>query len=100
MSTDAELLLIDDVDGVITLTLNRPDQFNALSQELLGALQRALADIAGNEQARCVVLAANGRAFCAGHDLKQMGAQDRKSTRLNSSHYCASRRPSSAGKKN
>lgn len=74
MSTDAGLLLIDNVDGVITLTLNRPDQFNALSGELLDALQRALADIAGNEQARCVVLAANGRAFCAGHDLKQMRA--------------------------
>lgn len=74
MSNDAELLLIDNVDGVVTLTLNRPDQFNALSEELLGALQRALADIAGNEQARCVVLAANGRAFCAGHDLKQMRA--------------------------
>src|SRR5690606_4977509 len=66
--------LIDDLDGVMTLTLNRPDQFNALSEELLDALQRALADVAANEQARCVVLAAKGRAFCAGHDLKQMRA--------------------------
>jgi enoyl-CoA hydratase/carnithine racemase len=74
MNADGELLLIDNVNGVVTLTLNRPDQFNALSQELLDALQRALADIAENEQVRCVVLAANGRAFCAGHDLKQMRA--------------------------
>jgi enoyl-CoA hydratase/carnithine racemase len=72
MSTDGELLLIDNAQGVVTLTLNRPDQFNALSSELLDALQRALADIAEDEQVRCVVLAANGRAFCAGHDLKQM----------------------------
>src|SRR5690606_31044940 len=74
MNADGELLLIDNVNGVVTLTLNRPDQFNALSQELLDALQRALADIAENEQVRCVVLAANGRAFGAGHDLKQMRA--------------------------
>src|SRR3546814_6049195 len=59
---------------MVTLTLNRPDQFNALSEELLDALGRSLADIATDDQVRCVVLAANGRAFCAGHDLKQMRA--------------------------
>ncbi|MGB3290447.1 MAG: enoyl-CoA hydratase [Burkholderiaceae bacterium] len=74
MNTSGELLLIDKSNGVTTLTLNRPDQFNALSEELLDALQRALADIADDDDARCVVLAANGRAFCAGHDLKQMRA--------------------------
>src|SRR3546814_189686 len=74
MSTDGELLLVDNTDGVVTLTLNRPDQFNALSEELLDALGRSLADIAADDQVRCVVLAANGRAFCAGHDLKQMRA--------------------------
>src|SRR3546814_10790274 len=50
------------------------DLFNALSEELLGALQSALAAVAQDESVRCVVLAANGRAFCAGHDLKQMRA--------------------------
>src|SRR3546814_3095215 len=72
MSTDGELLLVDNTDGVVTLTLNRPDQFNVLSEELLDALGRSLADIAADDQVRCVVLADNGRAFCAGHDLKQM----------------------------
>src|SRR3546814_264299 len=59
---------------MVTLTLNRPDQFNSLAEELLDALGRSLADIAADDQVRCVVLAANGRAFCAGHDLKQMRA--------------------------
>ncbi len=72
MTTECGVLLTDTVDGVVTLTLNRPDQFNALSEALLGALQDALALIAQDDSVRCVVLAANGRAFCAGHDLKQM----------------------------
>lgn len=72
MSTDNKVLWTDKADGVVTLTLNRPDQFNALSEALLDALEAALADIAQDDTARCVVLAANGRAFCAGHDLKQM----------------------------
>ncbi|MGH8153204.1 MAG: enoyl-CoA hydratase-related protein, partial [Rhodanobacteraceae bacterium] len=69
-----EILIVTQADGVYTLTLNRPDQFNALSKELLAELQQRLDTIAHDEQARCVVLAANGRAFCAGHDLKQMRA--------------------------
>jgi enoyl-CoA hydratase/carnithine racemase len=56
------------------LTLNRPTQFNALSEELLVALEEQLADIGADESVRVVVLAAAGRAFCAGHDLKQMRA--------------------------
>src|SRR3546814_1291756 len=82
MSTDGELLLVDNTDGVVTLTLNRPDQFNALSEELLDALGRSLADIAADDQVRCVVLAANGRAFCAGHDLKQMRANRSEERRV------------------
>jgi len=71
--TDDHLLLSDrDARGVWTLTLNRPAAFNALSREMLDALQAALARIAADEQARVVVLAAAGKAFCAGHDLKQM----------------------------
>ncbi|MFZ5670832.1 MAG: enoyl-CoA hydratase [Pseudomonadota bacterium] len=57
---------------VVTLTLNRPDQFNALSEEMLAALQAALDGLAGDEALRCLVIAGAGRAFCAGHDLRQM----------------------------
>lgn len=65
-------LLRDDRDGVATLRLNRPSQFNVLSEALLDALQRELAVLAGDPHVRCVVLAAEGRAFCAGHDLREM----------------------------
>ncbi|KVF73021.1 enoyl-CoA hydratase [Burkholderia vietnamiensis] len=68
----APILLHDVRDGVVTLRLNRPQQFNALSEELLARLQAAFDSIAADPQARCVVLAAEGRAFCAGHDLRQM----------------------------
>ncbi len=74
----SELVLIErdayDIKGVVKLTLNRPDAFNALSQALLEALERALTDIAESD-ARVVVLAGAGRAFCAGHDLKEMRAE-------------------------
>ena len=63
-----------DARGVVTLTLNRPLAFNALSEEMLAALQTELDAIAKDEAARVVVLAAAGKAFCAGHDLKQMRA--------------------------
>ncbi|CAH1042863.1 enoyl-CoA hydratase [Halomonas sp. TD01] len=74
----SDLLQRTDYQGVTTLTLNQPERFNALSEDMLTALQRALDDIAQNEQVRCVVLAANGKAFCAGHDLKQMRANPDK----------------------
>ena len=61
-----------DARGVHTLTLNRPAAFNALSEALLAALRAELARIAGDERVRVVVLAAAGKAFCAGHDLKEM----------------------------
>ncbi|MCP4992325.1 MAG: enoyl-CoA hydratase, partial [Gammaproteobacteria bacterium] len=57
---------------VTTLTLNRPAKYNGLSEEMLAELRRELTDIAVDQSVRCVVLAANGKAFCAGHDLKQM----------------------------
>src|ERR1700761_8186353 len=60
--------------GVAFLTLNRPAQYNALSQEMLSALETALDGIAANPRVRVVVLAGAGKAFCAGHDLKQMQA--------------------------
>lgn len=64
-----------DARGVVTLTMNRPASFNALGEEMLGALQAALDRLAGDEGVRVVVLAAAGKAFCAGHDLKEMGAR-------------------------
>lgn len=63
-----------DARGVITLTLNRPAAFNALSVGLLDELQRQLDSVAADPAARVVVLAAAGRAFCAGHDLREMRA--------------------------
>ena len=76
---DTPLVLREDrADGVCTLTLNRPGQFNSLSQEMLGALQSALDSVAGNEQIRVVVIAGAGKAFCAGHDLKEMRGNHNK----------------------
>jgi enoyl-CoA hydratase/carnithine racemase len=64
-----------DERGVVTLTLNRPRAFNALSEAMLTALQREFEAIAEDESLRVVVVAAEGRAFCAGHDLKEMRAK-------------------------
>ena len=64
-----------DARGVVTITMNRPLAFNALSEELIEALQREIEGLAGDETVRVLVLAANGRAFCAGHDLREMRAK-------------------------
>ena len=73
---DDRLVIREDnkEDGVVTLTLNRPKQFNALSVELLSAMQTELDNIAQDNQIQVVIIAANGKAFCAGHNLKQMRA--------------------------
>lgn len=63
-----------DARGVVTLTLDRPQAFNALSEGMLGALEGELAAIAADDTVRVVVIAAEGKAFSAGHDLKQMRA--------------------------
>ncbi len=68
------VLLRQDSDAVCTLTLNRPAQYNALSESLLDSLQTELDSIAGDGSLRVVVLGARGKAFCAGHDLKEMRA--------------------------
>lgn len=70
--SDNNILLTSRDDGVVTLTLNRPQQYNALSSELLQRLSVELDVIAADATIRAVVVAANGKAFCAGHDLKQM----------------------------
>jgi enoyl-CoA hydratase/carnithine racemase len=73
-TTEPLVLRTRDARGVITLTLNRPLAFNALSESMLTALQTELDAVAADETARVVVLAAQGKAFCAGHDLKEMRA--------------------------
>lgn len=70
-STEAALLRAD-AGGVATLTLNRPAQFNAINGAMLGELQAALDAIERDASVRVVVLAGAGRAFCPGHDLKEM----------------------------
>lgn len=72
VSAEDALVLRQDEAGVATLTLNRPKQYNALSQAMLGALQVALDTIAVDKTIRVVVIAGAGPAFCAGHDLKEM----------------------------
>jgi len=73
-SQHAEVLLCEDADGVATLTLNRPAQLNALSEGLLTALQSQLDALATDASVRAVILRGAGRAFCAGHDLREMQA--------------------------
>lgn len=63
-----------DARGVHQICLNQPDAFNVLSSEAMHQLQVALDAIAKDEQARVVVISAKGRAFCAGHDLREMRA--------------------------
>jgi enoyl-CoA hydratase/carnithine racemase len=70
------ILLREDSDGITTLTLNRPAQYNALSADMLDALQEAFDDIDGDESLRVVIIAANGKAFCPGHDLKEMRSNE------------------------
>jgi 2-(1,2-epoxy-1,2-dihydrophenyl)acetyl-CoA isomerase len=64
-------LLVDDRDGVRTVTLNRPEAFNSLTVELKEALRDALTETAENPAVRAVVLTGAGKAFCAGQDLKE-----------------------------
>lgn len=72
------ILLTGITPPVATLTLNRPRQYNALSEDMLNALQDALDGIAGNDTVRVVVIAAHGKAFCAGHDLKEMRSSEER----------------------
>ena len=75
VTTEAEgVLLVEATDGIATVTLNRPGQFNALSNALIDELQAALDRIAADPAIRVVVIAARGRGFCSGHDLKEIRA--------------------------
>ena len=75
MNDESLVLRERDARGVVTLTLNRPQAFNALSEAMLAALQAQIDRVAADPSARVVILAAAGRAFCAGHDLKEMRAE-------------------------
>jgi len=73
-SDDAPLVLAEERDHVLTLTLNRGERYNALSRAMVAALDDALARAADTRSVRVVVLAAAGKGFCAGHDLKELRA--------------------------
>jgi enoyl-CoA hydratase/carnithine racemase len=74
-ATELPYVLRQQKNSVVTLTLNRASKFNPLSEEMMTALQTELNIIAADPQIRVVILAAEGKAFCAGHDLKQMRSQ-------------------------
>ena len=74
-TNDPLLLVTRDNHGVVTLTLNRPDSFNALSMALMDSLKTALIELGNDPQARVIILAGSGKVFCAGHDLKEMRAE-------------------------
>jgi enoyl-CoA hydratase/carnithine racemase len=74
-TTDLEPFVLQQVsNGIAFLTLNRPARFNVLSEQMLAALHVTLETLAADSSVRVVVLGAAGKAFCAGHDLKQMKA--------------------------
>ena len=75
MSENPLVLRHKDERGVVALTLNRPQAFNALSEAMLAALAAEFEAIEHDESARVVVLGASGKAFSAGHDLKEMRAE-------------------------
>ncbi|HJV86557.1 MAG TPA: enoyl-CoA hydratase [Noviherbaspirillum sp.] len=75
MSNETPYVIRSVQDGVATLTLNRGEKFNPLSEEMMDALQGELDAIRNDHAIRVVILAGAGKAFCAGHDLKQMRAQ-------------------------
>src|SRR5437762_12504058 len=68
------LLLRDDRDAICTLTMNRPQQMNLLTSQMLEALQTAFDSLVSDRKIRVVVLAGAGKGFCAGHDLKEIRA--------------------------
>jgi enoyl-CoA hydratase/carnithine racemase len=72
MTGNEPRVLRRDSDGIATLTLNRPRQRNALDRATIAELHAALNAIGGDSSVRVVVLAANGPAFCSGHDLKEL----------------------------
>ncbi len=83
------ILLREDESGIATLILNRPRQYNALSGALLTELQAALDAISADDSIRVVIIAANGKAFCPGHDLKEMRASEDQAFHQELFNQCA-----------
>lgn len=88
-ATAAPLVLLDIRAGVATLTLNRPQARNALSRELMAALQAGLDTVAADPEVKVVVVAAAGPVFCAGHDLKELRAAKGHDQQLATFRQCA-----------
>lgn len=76
MVEDTRPVVSTIADGIATLTLNRPDKANCLSEAMMDALENALKDAQANADVRVIVLAARGKIFCAGHDLAEMRSHD------------------------
>jgi enoyl-CoA hydratase/carnithine racemase len=76
--TEEPVLIREDRDGICTLTMNRPKQMNLLTSHMIAAIQDALDKVAQDDGVRVVVLAAMGKGFCAGHDLKEIRALGEK----------------------
>jgi enoyl-CoA hydratase/carnithine racemase len=74
LAAEQPFVLSTVANGIATLTLNRPEQFNPLSRPMIAAIQADLDAIASDPSVRVVILAAEGKGFCAGHDLKEMRA--------------------------
>lgn len=91
MLTEDDPLLLCAVDerGVATLTLNRPQAFNSLSEAMLAALKNELTAIQANQKIKAVIVAAQGKAFCAGHDLKEMRSEPSLAYYQNLFNQCA-----------
>jgi enoyl-CoA hydratase/carnithine racemase len=89
MTVNEDILQRSDVDGVATLTLNRPKARNALSTGLMAALQTELDAIATDASVRVAVIAANGPAFCAGHDMREIRATPDKQAYIDLFAQCS-----------
>ncbi|MCE2871495.1 MAG: enoyl-CoA hydratase [Oxalobacteraceae bacterium] len=88
-SSDTPYVINQREHGVVTLTLNRGEKLNPLSEEMLAALQAEIDAIAIDPKVRLVVLAARGKAFCAGHDLKQMRSEPSTNYYKSLFHSCS-----------
>ena len=90
LTAEEPFVLTTRASGVATLTLNRAERFNPLSSQMIAALQAELTAIGNETSIRVVILAAEGKGFCAGHDLKEMRAHtDDKSWQENLFDACS-----------
>jgi enoyl-CoA hydratase/carnithine racemase len=88
--TDIPVVLRQDgAEGITTVTLNRPAQYNALSEDLLSAFQSVLNDVASDSSVRVLILAGAGKAFCAGHDLREMRGMPDETYYQNLFRHCS-----------